>query len=112
MSWYSVMRRSSTKPDDCVAEIIVSSPRAVSGYRAVADLVPDVGSLAGIAGGLAAATTPRQFVVAGDMPYVPRAFIDFVLSHGDAEADAVGIRIRGLPKPLCRRCVLRCGVRL
>lgn len=85
----------------CVAEILVSSPRAVEGYRTVVDPVPDAGPLAGIAAGLAAVATPWLFVIAGDMPHVHRAFIDLVLSHGDAESDAVGIRIGGLPEPLC-----------
>jgi molybdopterin-guanine dinucleotide biosynthesis protein A len=85
----------------CVAEILVSSPRPVDGYRTVADLVPDLGPLAGIAAGLAVAATPWLFVLAGDMPHVHRAFIDLVLSHGDAACDAVGIRIGGLPEPLC-----------
>jgi len=35
------------------------------------------------------------------MPYVHRAFIDLVRSRGDAEADAVGIRIGGLSEPSC-----------
>jgi molybdopterin-guanine dinucleotide biosynthesis protein A len=85
----------------CVAEIIVSSPRLIAGYRTVADPVADVGPLAGIAAGLAAATTPWLFVIAGDMPGVHRAFIELVLSRGDAESDAVGIRIGRLPEPLC-----------
>jgi molybdopterin-guanine dinucleotide biosynthesis protein A len=85
----------------CVTEIIVSSPRDVPGYRTVADPVPGLGPLAGIAAGLAAATTPWLFVIAGDMPHVHRAFIELVLSRGDAESDAVGIRIGSLPEPLC-----------
>lgn len=85
----------------CVAEIIVSSPRLVPGYRTVVDAVPDVGPLAGIAAGLAAATTPWLLIIAGDMPHVHRAFIDLVVSRGDAESDAVGIRIGSLIEPLC-----------
>jgi molybdenum cofactor guanylyltransferase len=85
----------------CVAEIVVSSPRAVAGYRTVADPVPGAGPLAGIAAGLAAATTPWLLVIAGDMPYVHRAFLELVRSRADAECDAVGIRIGGLPEPLC-----------
>lgn len=85
----------------CVAEIIVSSPRVVPGYRTVVDPVPDVGPLAGIAAGLAASTTSWLFVIAGDMPHVHRAFIDLVMSRGDDESDAVGIRIGALPEPLC-----------
>jgi molybdopterin-guanine dinucleotide biosynthesis protein A len=85
----------------CVAEIVVSSPRAVAGYRSVPDPVAGAGPLAGIAAGLAAATTPWLFVVAGDMPYLHRAFVAHVLSRGDPGCDAVGIRIGGLPEPLC-----------
>jgi molybdopterin-guanine dinucleotide biosynthesis protein A len=85
----------------CVAEILVSSPRPVAGYRTVADAAPGIGPLAGIAAGLAAATTPWLLVLAGDMPYVHRAFLELLLSRCDAECDAVGIRIRGLPEPLC-----------
>ncbi|HEU4733197.1 MAG TPA: molybdenum cofactor guanylyltransferase [Kofleriaceae bacterium] len=85
----------------CVAEIIVSSPRPVAGYRTVADPVPDIGPLAGIAAGLAAARTPWLFVIAGDMPGIDRALIDLVLSRAVAEWDAVGIRIGNLPEPLC-----------
>ena len=85
----------------CVAEIIVSSPRDVAGYRSVADAVAGAGPLAGIAAGLAAAATPWLFVVAGDMPYLHRGFVELVLSHGDDGCDAVGIRIGDLPEPLC-----------
>jgi molybdenum cofactor guanylyltransferase len=85
----------------CVAEIVVSSPRAIPGHRSVADQVPELGPLAGIAAGLATATTPWLFVLAGDMPHVHRAFVELVLSRADAESDAVGIRIGGLPEPLC-----------
>jgi molybdopterin-guanine dinucleotide biosynthesis protein A len=85
----------------CVAEIIVSAPRPVAGYRTVADIDPGCGPLAGISAGLAAATTPWLFVLAGDMPNVERALIELVLSLGDAESDAVSIRIAARPEPLC-----------
>jgi molybdopterin-guanine dinucleotide biosynthesis protein A len=85
----------------CVAEIIVSSPRAIADYRTVADAVSGAGPLAGIAAGLAAAATPWLFVIAGDMPYLHRGFVELVLSRGDASCDAVGIRVGGLPEPLC-----------
>jgi molybdopterin-guanine dinucleotide biosynthesis protein A len=85
----------------CVAEILVSSPRVIPGYRTLGDATPGIGPLAGIAAGLAAATTPWLLVLAGDMPHVHRAFLALLLSRGDAECDAVGIRIRGLPEPLC-----------
>jgi molybdopterin-guanine dinucleotide biosynthesis protein A len=93
-----------------VAEILVSSPREVPGYRTVADAVPGAGPLAGIAAGLAAAATPWLLVVAGDMPHISGALIDLVLSRpaDDDSAgaiDAVGIRIGDLPEPLL--CLLR-----
>lgn len=88
-----------------VAEIIVSSPRAIPAYRTVADAVPDAGPLAGIAAGLAASTTPWLLVLAGDMPHVSAAWIDFMLARANTPFDAVGIRIGGLPEPLF--CVLR-----
>jgi molybdopterin-guanine dinucleotide biosynthesis protein A len=85
----------------CVVEIIVSSPRPIAGYRSVRDAVAGAGPLAGIAAGLAAATTPWLFVIAGDMPYVHRAFVELVVSRADDGCDAVGIRIGGLAEPLC-----------
>jgi molybdenum cofactor guanylyltransferase len=88
-----------------VAEILVSSPRAVPGYRTVADAVPGAGPLAGIAAGLAAAATPWLLVVAGDMPYVSGALIELLGSHAGDGVDAVGIRIGELPEPLV--CMLR-----
>ncbi|HEU0029094.1 MAG TPA: molybdenum cofactor guanylyltransferase [Kofleriaceae bacterium] len=94
-----------------LAEIIVSSPKPIPGYRTVTDVVADAGPLSGIAAGVAAAATPWLFVVAGDMPYIDGPFVDLVLSHlDDADTlpiDAVGIRIGGLPEPLV--CVLRCA---
>ena len=83
-----------------VAEIVVSSPRAVAGYRTVADALPDSGPLAGIAAGLETATTPWVLVVAGDMPYLAGAVIDLILGQVDAGLDAVGLRIGALPEPL------------
>lgn len=84
-----------------VAEILVSSPRPVPGYRTVADAVPGAGPLAGIAAGLAAAATPWLLVVAGDMPFVSGALIDLLLAQADSAApDAVGIRVGELPEPL------------
>jgi len=111
-----------------VAEIIVSAPRDVPGYRTVADAIEGVGPLAGIAAGLAAATTPWLLVVAGDMPYLSSALIELLVSAtrdsiespgsagarsnakrcGD-EIDAVGIRIAELPEPLL--CVLHARTR-
>ena len=96
-----------------VAEILVSSPRPVPGYRTVVDAVPGAGPLAGIAAGLAAAATLWLLVVAGDMPFVSGALIELLLARasgdssdgGEDSVDAVGIRIGELPEPLL--CLLR-----
>lgn len=107
-----------------VAEIIVSAPRDIAGYRTVADAIAGAGPLAGIAAGLAAATTPWLLVIAGDMPFVSTALIDLMLgatrdeparAGGAASAaraneiDAVGVRIGELPEPLL--CVLHARAR-
>ncbi len=87
-----------------VREIIVSTAAEVPGHRTVVDAVTGAGPLAGIAAGLAAVVTPWMVVVAGDMPYLTGALIDRMLDAAIAELDAVGIRVDGVPEPLC--CVL------
>ena len=89
---------------DAVAEIVVSSPKDIAGFRTVRDAITDGGPLAGIAAGLAGARTPWVLVLAGDMPYMTRAVIDRLISATSGDIDAVGIRIGGLPEPLV--CVL------
>jgi molybdenum cofactor guanylyltransferase len=86
-------------------EVLVSSSRDVPGYRTVRDAIEDGGPLAGIAAGLAAASTEWLLVLAGDMPYVTRELCDRLVSRTSDDIDAVGIRIDGLPEPLV--CVLR-----
>lgn len=106
-----------------VAEILVSSPRDIAGYRTVRDRVAGVGPLAGIAAGLAACRTPWLLVLAGDMPYVSGELVDGLLGSADelqgqaqlaqlasgdgtqvvqvvTDPDAVGVRVAGLPEPL------------
>lgn len=92
-----------------VAEVIVSAPADLAGFRTVRDAVRDAGPLAGIAAGLAAARTPWLVVVAGDMPYVTAAVIDALIAARGEDLDAVGLRIGGLPEPLC--CLLHTRVR-
>jgi molybdopterin-guanine dinucleotide biosynthesis protein A len=82
------------------AEIIVSAPYDVPGYRTVRDTVDGAGPLAGIDAGLAAMATPWLLVVAGDMPYITEALIDRMLGARRDEIDAVAVRARGLPEPL------------
>ena len=83
-----------------VAEIIVSAPRPIAGFRTVADSIPDAGPLAGIAAGLAATKTPWLLVVAGDMPNLTGALLDLVLAKLAPTSDAGGVRVGGLPEPL------------
>lgn len=82
------------------AEILVSTPGAVPGYRTVADPAPGGGPLAGIAAGLAHATTPWLLVVAGDMPHLSAPVLRLLLGAATGDVDAVGIRIDALPEPL------------
>lgn len=107
-----------------VAEIVVSAPRPMAGYRTVSDPVVRGGPLAGIAAGLVAAATPWLLVVAGDMPHVSGAVLDLIcqpIAESALEAppvragepptrrriDAVALRIGGMPQPLL--CALRVG---
>lgn len=95
-----------------VTEILVSSPRDIAGFRTVRDVHEGIGPLAGIAAGLAACRTSWLLVVAGDMPFITGALIDQLIDrarasidpHAADSADAIGIRINGLPEPLL--CVL------
>jgi molybdenum cofactor guanylyltransferase len=88
-----------------VAEILVSSPRDIAGYRTVRDHHAGAGPLAGIAAGLAACTTDWLLVIAGDMPHLDGALLDRMLELRAVDAvDAVGVRVAGLPEPLL--CIL------
>jgi len=90
-----------------VAEIIVSGA-AIEGHRTVHDAIEGAGPLAGIAAGLAAATTPWLLVVAGDMPYLTGELVDRMLAARRDDLDAVGVRARDLPEPLL--CLLHARV--
>ena len=91
-----------------VAEILIATPADIAGYRCVRDVVADAGPLAGVAAGMAAASTPWLLVVAGDMPALSGAVIDLLISAHDDAHDAVAFRIGGLPEPLL--CVLHTRV--
>jgi molybdopterin-guanine dinucleotide biosynthesis protein A len=79
-----------------VAEVIASANRPIDGLPTVAD-DRGTGPLAGIAAGLARATTPWLLVVAGDMPYLAGEVVDLMLAHATGDAAAVGLRVGGLP---------------
>ena len=101
----TIFERQTDALRDAVAEIIVSAPRDVAGFKTVRDTIEDGGPLAGIAAGLTATRTEWLLVLAGDMPHVTRELIDRLVSRTGDDIDAIGIRIDGLPEPLA--CVLR-----
>jgi molybdopterin-guanine dinucleotide biosynthesis protein A len=88
------------------AELVIAiagpGPLAEQGVRAVFDVLPDAGPLAGLAAGLAASTRPWMLAVAGDMPYLSPAVLDALLAAAaDAPTDAVVPVVNGYPEPLC-----------
>jgi MobA-like NTP transferase protein len=89
----------------CVVEIIVSSPRAVDGYRTVVDAVADLGPLAGIAAGLAAAATREicPTCTARSSTWCCRARMPAPMPSASGSGD---VRSR-----CARRCASRCGAR-
>lgn len=91
-----------------VAEILVSAPSDVAGFRTVRDAAGE-GPLAGIAAGLAASAQPWLLVLAGDMPFITPQLIDALLAARAPELDAVGLQVAGLPEPLC--CLLHVRTR-
>jgi molybdopterin-guanine dinucleotide biosynthesis protein A len=82
-----------------VAEILVAGPD-IAGFRSVKDKLEAAGPLAGVAAGLAAATTPWLLVIAGDMPYITGELVDSLVALAGADVDAACVRERGLPEPL------------
>ena len=101
------------------AELLLSAPGdrgyaltgPLSGARVAVDAVPDCGPLAGLAAGLAAATTPRLLVLAVDLPLVTPSYLQKLLSWRDAvppiqppaprHAGAVPRHADGGFEPLC-----------
>jgi molybdopterin-guanine dinucleotide biosynthesis protein A len=83
------------------AVVVSANDAAWSPVPVIADPVVDGGPLAGLAAGLAAATTPWILAVAGDMPWLAGAVIDRILATADGEIDgAVVPRVGGFPEPL------------
>ena len=86
----------------CCTEVLVAAgPRrdlVVAGARAVAD-APGEGPLAGIVGGLQAATTELVAVVGVDMPDVSTDLLLAMAAAWDGEAGVVA-RVEGLLQPL------------
>jgi molybdenum cofactor guanylyltransferase len=91
-----------------VAEVVISAPIDIPGFRTVRDVTGE-GPLAGIAAGLAAITQPWTLVLAGDMPFITAKIIDSLIAARAPELDAVGLEVGGLPEPLC--CLLHARTR-
>jgi molybdenum cofactor guanylyltransferase len=74
----------------------------LEGTRRVADERPgNQGPLAGIEAGLAAASYPHVFVAAGDMPFLTRGMVGYLLERLGRDVSAVIPRHGGKVHPLC-----------
>ena len=86
-----------------------------AGARRITDIVPGCGPLGGLHAALTAARGDALFLVAGDMPYVTTAFVEYLLSLA-AGADAVVPRSERGYHPLCavytRACLEPAAARL
>jgi molybdopterin-guanine dinucleotide biosynthesis protein A len=83
---------------------VVGKPDAYRalGLRAIADDWPGAGPLGGIATALRTATTPWSLIVATDLPYLTREWLEYLVGRGlasSAEA-VVPMNARG-SEPLC-----------
>lgn len=87
------------------AELLLSAPPErgyaldgpLAGARLVADVAPDCGPLAGLAAGLAVATTTRLLVLAVDLPFITPEFLSRLLAAGVAAPR----HANGTFEPLC-----------
>jgi molybdenum cofactor guanylyltransferase len=72
------------------------------GLRTIADDWPGAGPLGGIATALRASSVPWSLVVACDMPYLTKPWLEFLVARALAsEADAVVATNKGGAEPLC-----------
>lgn len=91
--------------------IVVAEPSpevAQLGHRVVTDLIPNCAALGGLYTGLSAASAPRVFLAACDMPFLEAEVIQ-VLVDRDVEADVVMAELATGLQPLhavySRRCL-------
>ncbi len=86
------------------APVIIGNPEAYRALdlRAIADDWPGAGPLGGIATALRAATAPWNLIVATDLPYLTREWLEYLIARARASsADAVlPMNTRGA-EPLC-----------
>lgn len=84
--------------------IVVGSPQMheLLGLRAIADEFPGAGPLGGIATALRAADRPWNLIVACDLPFLTRAWLEYLAGRALASAeDAVIPMSEGGAEPLC-----------
>jgi molybdopterin-guanine dinucleotide biosynthesis protein A len=90
---------------------VVGNPEAYQslGLRVIGDDWPSAGPLGGIVTALRASSAPWNLVVACDLPYLTRPWLDYLISRALAsEADAVlPMNARGA-EPLCAMYHKRC----
>jgi molybdopterin-guanine dinucleotide biosynthesis protein A len=83
---------------------VIGNPEAYTGFdlRAIADDWPGAGPLGGIATALRAAAAPWSLIVATDLPYLTREWLEYLIARSLATpADAVlPMNARGA-EPLC-----------
>lgn len=81
--------------------LVANDPRpyAAFGLRTVADVVPGCGAPGGVQAALAFARTDRVFAVACDMPFVTRAALEALATHGEG-APLACFEVAGRLEPL------------
>lgn len=80
----------------------------VRGCRVVYDVIPNAGSLGGLYTGLLAASQPRIFAVACDMPFLDLELIRFMASFDDT-ADVIVAKLEGQFQPMHAIYSKRCA---
>ena len=80
----------------------------VRGCRVVYDVFPNAGSLGGLYTGLLAASQPRIFAVACDMPFLDLELIRFMASFDDT-ADVIVAKLEGQFQPMHAIYSKRCA---
>ena len=80
----------------------------VRGCQVVYDVIPNAGSLGGLYTGLLAASRPRIFAVACDMPFLDPEVIRFMASFDDT-ADVVVAKLEGQFQPMHAMYSKRCS---
>jgi molybdopterin-guanine dinucleotide biosynthesis protein A len=89
-----------------IEPVVVGAPRkfarATKAASVIEDEWPGAGPLGGIASALRASQKPWNLVVACDLPYLTREWLEFLLARGlRSTADAVVPMNEGGPEPLC-----------